>query len=140
MHLLKSYKVLESHRERISTIEFWDNGIIYIKLDDNEEVRLEDSKAQYEFLKSKFDGNNKLKVLVEPGRYTEISKEAREFSTQPESNIMTLGSAVIVKSLAHRIMINFIINFTKQGAMKMKMFDTKEKAIEWLLTLKQTQR
>ena len=127
---------MESHRHRISTIEFWDIGIVYIKLDDNEEIRFEDSKAQYEFLKTKFDGVHKLKVLVEPGRYTEISKEAREFSAQPESNEMTMASAVVVKSLAHRIMINFIINFTRQGAMKMKMFDSKEKAIDWLLSLK----
>ena len=136
LDLLKKHKVLESHRHRISTIEFWDNGIIYIKLDDNEEVRLEDSKAQFDFLKSKFDGINRFKVLVEPGRYTEISKEAREFSAQPESNKMTMASAVVVKSLAHRIIINFIINFTRQEAMKMKMFESKEKAIEWLLALK----
>jgi len=138
LNLLLTSKVLESHRQRISTIEFWENGIIFIKLDDNEEVKLQDSKAQYEFLKSKFDGVNRLKVLVEPGRYTEISKEAREFSAQPESNLMTLGSAVIVKSLAHRIMINFIINFSLQGSMKMKMFDSKDKAIDWLLSLKQS--
>lgn len=137
MTINKTYNVLESYRQRISTIEFWDNEIIYVKLDDNEEVRLHDSKAQFEFLKSKFDGINRLRVLVEPGRYTEISKEAREFSSLPESNQMTLGSAVIVKSLAHRIIINFIINFTRQSSMKMKMFDNKEKAVEWLLSLKQ---
>lgn len=137
MNLLKTNKVLESYRHRISTIEFWDNGIICIKLDDNEEVSLEDSKAQFEFLKSKFDGSNRLKVLVEPGRFTEISKEAREFSALSESNSMTLGSAVVVKSLAHRIIINFIINFTRQSSMKMKMFENREKAIEWLLSLKQ---
>jgi hypothetical protein len=135
--LTKRHTVIESHRHRISTIEFWSNGIVFIKLDDNEIVQLEDSKAQHDFLKEKFDGKNRHKVLVEPGRYTEISKEAREFSTIPESNNMTLGSAVIVKSLAHRILINFIINFTRQGAMKMKLFDNKEKAIEWLMTLKQ---
>lgn len=133
----ETYKIVETHRLRVSTIEFWDNGIVFIKLDDNEEIRLEDSKSQFHFLKSKFDGINRLRVLVEPGRYTEISKEAREFSSLPESNQMTLGSAVIVKSLAHRIIINFIINFTRQSSMKMKMFDTKEKAIEWLLSLKQ---
>lgn len=136
MTTLKTYKVLESHRDRISTIEFWDNGIIYIKIDDNTEIQLSDSIAQYNFLKSKFDGVQKHRVLVEAGRYTDISKEAREFSSKADSNLMTLGSAVIVKSLAHRIIINFIINVTRQQAMKMKMFDNKEKAIEWLLNLK----
>lgn len=137
MVFTKKHTVLESYRHRIATIEFWDNGIICIKLDDNEVIQLEDSKKQYEFLLSKFDGINKHRVLVEPGRYTEISKEAREFSSKLDSNAMTLGSAVIVQTLAHRIIINFIINFTRQASMRMKMFDNKEKAIEWLLNLKQ---
>lgn len=135
MTLTEKYSVLESHRDRISTVEFWDNGIIFIKIDDNSEICLEDSKNQFNFLKSKFDGINKHKVLVEPGRYSTITKEAREFSTVPQHNEMTIASAVIVKSLAHRIVINFIIGFTRQQTMKMRMFDNKTKAIEWLLTL-----
>jgi len=134
----QTHNVLETHRQRISTTEFWDNGIIFIKLDDNEEVRLTDSVDQYEFLKSKFDGINRLKVLVEPGKYTEISKEARDFSAKHESNAMTLATAVIIKSLAHRILINFMINFTHQGTMKMKMFENQDKAIEWLVAQKQS--
>ncbi|MGZ3901511.1 MAG: DUF7793 family protein, partial [Bacteroidia bacterium] len=120
----------------ISTIEIWDNGIFYIKLEDHIVVEVEDSKRQLEYLRAHFDGVNKMRVLVETGQYTDITKEAREFSARPESNAMTMASAVIVKSLAHRLIINFIINFTRQQAMKMRMFDDKEKAIEWLLNLK----
>lgn len=137
MVLEKKYSILESHRGRSSTTEFWDNGIIFIKLDDNSEVTLDDAKEHFAFLKSKFDGKNKMRVLTEPGRYTSITKEAREFSTLPETNKMTLASAVIIKSLAHRIVINFIISFERQQNMHMRMFENKEKAIEWLLSLKQ---
>lgn len=137
MVLEKKYSILESHRGRVSTTEFWDNGIIFIKLDDNSEVTLEDSKSHHAFLKAKFDGKNKMRVLTESGRYTTITKEAREFSTIPETNKMTLGSAVIIKSLAHRIVINFIISFARQQNMHMRMFENKEKAVEWLLSLKQ---
>lgn len=131
----KKHTVLESHRYRISTLEVWDNGIIFIKLDDNQEVNLTDAKATYDFLKKKYDGKNKFRVLTEAGRYSSITKEAREFSTIPETNAMTLASAVIVKSLAHRIVINFVISLTRQLNMKMRMFDTKENAIDWLLAL-----
>ncbi|MDZ4664099.1 MAG: hypothetical protein SGJ15_04425 [Bacteroidota bacterium] len=51
---------------------------------------------------------------------------------------MTLATAVITTSLAHRIVINFMISIIHQQTMKMKMFDSKEKAIEWLL--KQTNK
>jgi len=132
--LTQKYLIVDSRRDRISSIEIWDNGIVFIRIDDNSEVSLQDSKDQQAFLTAKYDGRNKHLVLVEPGRYTSISKEAREFSTLPESNNMTMASAVIVKSIAHRIIINFIINFIRQQNMKMRMFDDKNKAIEWLLS------
>ncbi|MEO6302806.1 MAG: STAS/SEC14 domain-containing protein [Bacteroidia bacterium] len=137
MTLTEKYIILESHRNRASTTEFWDNGIIFIKLDDNSEVNTNDAKEHHAFLKTKFDGTNKLRVLTESGRFTTITKEAREFSTQPHINSMTLASAVIIKSLAHRIVINFIIGFTRQQNMKMRMFENKDLAIEWLLSIKQ---
>ena len=130
------YSVVETISDRASIIEFWDNDIICIKLKDNVQIELEDSKKQYLFLKSKFDGINKHLILVETGLDTSISKETREFASKPESNEMTRATAVIVKSLAHRIIINFIIKFTHQQKMKMKMFDDKQKAIDWLLTFK----
>lgn len=131
-----TYNVIESISDRASTIEFWSNDIIFIKLKDDIQVELEDSKKQYLFLKTKYDGINKHLILVETGFDTTISKEAREFASRPESNLMTKATAVIVKSLAHRIIINFIIKLTHQQTMKMKMFDDKQKAINWLLTLK----
>jgi hypothetical protein len=134
--LTEKYLILESHRGRASVTEYWDNGIIFIKLDDNSEVSLADAKHHHEFLKSKFDGINRMRVLTESGRYTSISKEAREFSTLPDTNKMTLASAVIIKSLAHRIVINFIISFARQQNMHMRMFEKKSKAIDWLLSLK----
>ena len=139
MTLTQKYLIVDSRRDRISSIEIWDNGIVFIRIDDNSEVSLQDSKDQQAFLKAKYDGRNKHLVLVEPGRYSSISKEAREFSTLPESNNMIMASAVIVKSIAHRIIINFIINFIRQQNMKMRMFDKKEKAIEWLLSFNKKQ-
>lgn len=130
------YNVIESVEDRASTIEFWDNDIIFIKLKDNIQVELEDAHKQYLFLKAKYNSINKHIILVETGLDTSISKEAREFASKPESNEMTAATAVIVKSLAHRIIINFIIKLTHQQTMKMKMFDDKQKAINWLLSFK----
>ena len=130
------YNIIESVEDRASTIEFWDNDIIFIKLKDNIQVELEDAQKQYVFLKAKYNNINKHIILVETGLDTSISKEAREFASKPESNEMTAATAVIVKSLAHRIIINFIIKLTHQQTMKMKMFDDKQKAINWLLSFK----
>jgi hypothetical protein len=133
-----SYKAIESFKNNTVLIEQWDNGIIYFKMDDYSETQLEDSIYQFNYLQSKFDGVHKLKLLSEPGKFATISKEAREFSTRPENNLATLASAVVVSSLAQRILINFIINMTQKQSMNMKIFDNKDKAIEWLLSIKQT--
>lgn len=129
--------VKESITDRISTVEYWENGIIFFKLKDHVKIELPDAKLHYEYLKRRYDGKTKYRILVETGRYTDITKEAREFSSRPETNSMTMASAVIVKSLAHRLIINFMINMTNRQKIKMKMFDKKEKAIEWLLQLNQ---
>ena len=123
------YSVIESVEDRVSNIDFWDNGIIFIKLKNNIQIELEDANKQFLYLKGKYDGVHKHIILVEPGLDTSISKEAREFSTNPQSNEMTAATAVIVKSLAHKILINFIKKFTHKQTKKMKMFDDKQKAI-----------
>jgi hypothetical protein len=132
----EKYSILHSVRDRIAWFEFWDNGITYIKLDDGITVELEDAKRHLNILQSRYNGKDKFKVLVDPGKYTNLSKEAREFSGRPESNALTTASAVMVRTLAHRILINFMINFVKKQTMKMRMFDNKEKAIHWLLAQK----
>ena len=132
----KTYSVLESYRDKISTIELWDNGIVYFNIDDNIQIEIEDTTAHFDYLRSKYDGKTKFKVLVETGKDTSISKEAREYAAAPGRNEFTLASAVIVKSLAQRLVINFIINFTKQQTTKIRMYDNKQKAIDWLLSFK----
>ncbi len=134
MTVKEKYSVVESHRQRISTIEIWDNGIVYIKIDDNGEIDLNDSVKQVNYLRSKFDGVNKHLVLADVGTYTTISKEAREFSERPESNEITKATAVLTNSLAQRIIVNFIIRIIKKQPMKLRAFEKKEKAIEWLLS------
>jgi hypothetical protein len=136
MTLTEKPPVVENLILNNAKVEIWENGIVYYHLNDNIEVSISDSKAMFNILLSRYDGSTKFIVLVNPGRYTTISKEAREFSTDPKSNEMTAATAVLVKSLAQRLVINFIISFTRQQAMRMKMFDNRKKAITWLLTFK----
>ncbi len=129
-------KVLESHKLNSSTFEIWDNGIICLRVDDNVTIELKDSIVHDEFLLNRFDGINQHKLLVESGVYSTISKEARDYALLPNKADMVSATAVVAKSLAHRILINFAIKVTQQKTMKMKMFDNRQKAVEWLLSHK----
>lgn len=130
------YKIVQLVKHRISTIEVWDNNIVYIKIDDNEEIQLEDSINHNLFVNSVFDGKNKVLILVEPGEFTQITKEARDFASKFKNNEFTLATAVIIKSLSQRLIMNFITKLISPKTFKMKLFEDKDEAIDWLLTLK----
>lgn len=103
---------------------------------DYTEVDLEISVAQYFILKENYVHPKKLYVLVEPGRETTITKEAREFSSRPESNAMTRAIAVVNHSLAQRMVINVIITFIRKQT-KMRAFSNVDEAVAWLLAYKE---
>ena len=129
-----TYSVLESHIDAISYMDFLDNGIICIKLKPHVNIEIEDIKAQRLFLSQKYNGTNKHLILVETSIHSSITKEAREFAAKAEINSVTKATAIISNSLADRIIINFIIRFSRKQTMQMKMFDNKQKAIDWLLS------
>jgi hypothetical protein len=129
------YAILETHLVELFTTSFWDNGIVHVTVPGDSTVDAKHIKAQYEFLKAHYDQKNKFLILVESGHDCTVTKEAREFSSLPETNSMNLATAVVVKSLAERLIINFIINITSRQAMKIRLFDSKENAAKWLLSL-----
>lgn len=133
----ENYTILETHTVEMFTIHFWDNGIVHVEVAGNVVVDVKHIKAQYEFLKARYDHKNKFSILVESDYDSTLTKEAREYSSLPETNAMTLATAVVVKSLAERIIINFIINITSRQAMKIRLFDSRDKAITWLLSNKE---
>jgi hypothetical protein len=131
-----TYSVRESFEDRISYIEFWDNGITCINLKPHVNIEIDDIKTQRLFLSANSRAIQKHLILVETSIDSTISKAAREFAAEPEINSVTKAVAIMVKSLANRIIINFIIKFSRKQTTQMKMFDNKQKAIDWLLSFK----
>jgi hypothetical protein len=131
-----TYSVRESFEDRISYIEFWDNGITCINLKPHVNIEIDDIKTQRLFLSANSRAIQKHLILVETSIDSTISKAAREFAAEPEINSVTKAAAIMVKSLANRIIINFIIKFSRKQTTQMKMFDNKQKAIDWLLSFK----
>ncbi|PCJ84919.1 MAG: hypothetical protein COA57_08350 [Flavobacteriales bacterium] len=106
------------------------DGIICVQVKDNAEVELEDSIQTFEVVK-KLAGEGKKPVLVLTGIGGTITPEVREFSSSERASEPTLAEAIVVKSLAHRIIVNFIINFNKP-ARPIKLFNDEKEAVKWL--------
>lgn len=76
--------------------------------------------------------NNKPYVLlVNSKEFASITKSARELSASQEMAETTFAKALLVNSLAHKLVGNFYLNVNKPY-IKTKIFTQRDKALAWL--------
>jgi hypothetical protein len=126
-HLLNVLEVVEFEK---SVYEFCDNGIVMVSIKDNVHMELEDSVKEYDMLMTKTD-YIPLKVMIKGGTGSSTSKEVRDYANSYEARKIMKAQALVVKSLAQKIMADFISKFYKIPV-NLKIFSDEEKAIEWL--------
>lgn len=129
-------KIIAHYILRTSEIIFFEGNFVWVKIKDEVEIQYEDSEEQFQLFKKHYTPNDRFVVLIEPGRYTSITKEAREIGLRKESNEMSIAIAVIIHSLAQRLIINFQSKFVSKTKTQMRAFDTKEEAMTWLKSFK----
>jgi hypothetical protein len=100
------------------------------KMVDNIEVDLDDSKENFKAM-MEISESKPYAVLVDARVHCSITKEAMEHSTRPESSTNLIANAIMVDSLANRILGNFLIRMSRNHA-PTKLFTEEQKALEWL--------
>ena len=120
-------KSIEHKTVSITQLE---NDTILFKLKENSIIELEDSKKMYEETMQLSQGR-KYASLVDARAIVTLTKEAREWSANPELHKNLIAQAIVINSLANRIVGNFIIRFHKPKA-PTRLFSSMEKAKEWL--------
>ena len=60
-----------------------------------------------------------------------ITKEAREYGSTKEANPYTAATAIVLSSLAHRILGNFIMR-VQRPHMPFRLFANSDEALKWL--------
>ncbi len=72
-------------------------------------------------------------VLTDARFYASITNEARVASSTPAVNSNVIAQAVIITSLANRLLANFLIQFHKRNKnAEMKLFNDYDAALKWL--------
>lgn len=69
--------------------------------------------------------------LITVGKYTTITKEARDYAASDEANKYTLADGYVLHSFHQKIIANFFIKFNKPK-MPVRFFNNEEDALEWL--------
>ncbi len=115
---------------KCAQITLIEKGILRVTLFQNSEIDLEESKAMQKAA-SEITKGQKYSALIDARVQVTLSSEAREWGSSVESLKDTIAQAILVESLANKLIGNFIIQFHKPIA-KTKLFSNETLAIEWL--------
>ena len=80
-------------------------------------------------------GHKKYLNLFEGGYNTDFDVFVREYASSAEENNYTIADAIITTTLSLNMVAKFYIQFNKPH-MPTKVFNSRDEAIEWLLSFK----
>ncbi len=117
-------------KTEIAELSYLEEDIFYTKLHEGAEINLENANANFLTAKQITQGR-RYAALSDGIANVTITKEAMEFGASKEANEFLIAHAIVVTSLANRLIGNFIIKFHKPPA-PTKLFNNQEDALIWL--------
>lgn len=122
---------IELNKSRVLLRE---DDIIHIKIKDEEEI----NSAEFEDIIRAVSelGEAKAKcIMLEAGLNSSVSSRVRSNASHPNANFLSLADAIVVKSLAQRLMANFYLKFNRPSR-PTKVFENCTDAVNWLYKVK----
>lgn len=117
---------------KTATFSMLDKNILHVVMKEGAEVELADAKENFE-IAVRLTAGERYVSFVDARNYATITDEARNFSTQPHVYANTIAQAIVVTSLASRLLVNFLIKVHKKNKnVEMKLFNDYDKALNWL--------
>lgn len=107
-----------------------EDNLYLCRLFDNMEISAGDTQENFEAM-MEIAGHKPYAVLVDARVEVTLTKEGMEHSTRPEMSKYLIANAILVNSLANRIVGNFMIRFNK-SADTTRLFTDHENAMKWL--------
>lgn len=124
------HKAIVPVSTRCATFNLIEEGILHIVLIENSEIDLEESKLMQQ--KSQLlTGGKKFVALIDARTKVFVTKESREWGSSAEAQKNMIAQAILINSLANRLVGNFIIKFHKPVA-KTALFTDEASALKWL--------
>lgn len=117
---------------KTSEVNFRSDEIVNLHIKPNQTLTYEDTKKMIEYI-GEIGKGKKYLLLLTTGKYALADKDAREFGASEAGNAYTIAAAIVVKSLAQKLIGNAYIKLNKPIAPN-ALFTDETKAIEWLKT------
>jgi hypothetical protein len=132
LHL--NVEIVKNIKLNFATLELLENGIVRIELLDKQSIGEFESREINNSIGVLSDGKPALIMMI-PQPHTVFDHGAREFSSSDEGLHFTIADAMVVTSMAHKILVSFYLKFNKPKKPS-KAFDNEVDAMAWLLSLK----
>jgi hypothetical protein len=113
-----------------ASIMMLEGNIVKMRVFDNEELEAEDISEIHQ-AKLSLVGNSTHSVLLISGEHTTITREARELAAKPEYALNRRAKAIVISSIAQRIIGNYFLKVNKPRGL-VKLFTSEEAAVKWL--------
>lgn len=123
--------IKEFFREDFS-VSFTSNGLALVRIKTHNEVDVKHVMEIVNILKE-FGNGKKFPLLILTAEYTLPTHEARAYIATPESDPYASAEAYVIQSFSQKLVGNVYLSLNKP-ARPTKMFNSEEKAIEWLKT------
>jgi hypothetical protein len=111
-------------------IAYQPQGLLVVHVNAHVDVGLEEVKMMVA-AGNELTGGKKAPLLMIIGEFGSFSKEAREFSANPEKENIATAVAYVINSIGLKLIANFYIRVNKPPK-PVKVFNNEEDAVNWL--------
>jgi ribosome-interacting GTPase 1 len=112
-----------------------EDDIVHVKLKAEQEITMDDFEEIINAVTELGMAQAQL-IIFQAGYNSSVTPEVRKFASHPNANFLSRGDAIVVQSLAQRLMANFYIKFNRPSR-PTKIFDNLDEAIAWLHKVKE---
>jgi hypothetical protein len=117
---------------KTATLSLVDDNMLLVTMKEGAEVDLDAATENHE-VAIRLTKGNKYICLVDARKYTTITDEARKYAMRPDMYTHVIAQAVVITSLATRLLANFLMPFTQRNrVVEMRLFNDYDLAYNWL--------
>lgn len=106
------------------------DGIMQMEIGDDCVVDIKDLKEIGDAV-FRIGNGKKFPNLILVGEYSNITKDARDYSTTIENNVYTLADAFVVRAMHQKLLANLYLKIN-QPKIPTRFFESEEDAVDWL--------
>ncbi|HIP32293.1 MAG TPA: hypothetical protein EYG86_05995 [Crocinitomicaceae bacterium] len=127
---MKNTNTINKVRTDEITVTLRPDGIVHLYIHPETEISKNTLLSISSSLKQ-LVSKRSIPLIVEAGEFVSVSKEAKEYAKNYESEVDVISRSVITKNLAQKIIANYYYK-NRTVSSPVEEFDTIEEGIKWL--------